>query len=148
MPYTTDSSPTDHRYTADSPLIYHRQSTDIPLTVYRYTADNSPTYRRQFTNIPPVVYRYTTDSSPTVHRHTADSSPRCHPFVHMKNFVHIFPNIVSLSERHSLQQLICNDSWCFSGERCLDHDTNMMALRKVNPHADWIVKPQTQYLHF
>lgn len=34
------------------------------------------------------------------------------------------------------------------GERCLDHDTNMMALRKVNPHADWIVKPQTQYLHF
>lgn len=28
------------------------------------------------------------------------------------------------------------------GERCLDHDTNMMALRKVNPYAEWIVKPR------
>lgn len=42
---------------------------------------------------------------------------------------------------------IVTDCSCFSGERCLDHDTNMMALRKVNPHADWIVKPQTRYLH-
>jgi len=30
------------------------------------------------------------------------------------------------------------------GERCLDHDTNMMALRKVNPYAEWIVKPRDQ----
>lgn len=28
------------------------------------------------------------------------------------------------------------------GERCLDHDTNMMALYKVNPHAEWIVQPR------
>lgn len=59
-----------------------------------------------------------------------------------------FWRILSPSEHHSLQQQICNDCSCFSGERCLDHDTNMMALRKVNPHADWIVKPHTQYLHF
>ncbi|XP_067046506.1 rho GTPase-activating protein 18-like isoform X2 [Acropora muricata] len=28
------------------------------------------------------------------------------------------------------------------GERRLDHDTNIMALRKVNPYAEWIVKPR------
>lgn len=28
------------------------------------------------------------------------------------------------------------------GERRLDHDTHMMALRKVNPYAEWIVKPR------
>ena len=30
----------------------------------------------------------------------------------------------------------------FLGERRLDHDTNIMALRKVNPYAEWIVKPR------
>lgn len=33
------------------------------------------------------------------------------------------------------------------GERCLDNDTNMMALLKVNPHAEWIVKPRDYYLN-
>ena len=34
-----------------------------------------------------------------------------------------------------------------TGERCLDNDTNMMALLKVNPHAEWIVKPRDYYLN-
>ncbi|XP_048589885.1 rho GTPase-activating protein 18-like [Nematostella vectensis] len=31
------------------------------------------------------------------------------------------------------------------GERCLDNDINMKALYKVDPHAEWIIKPRSDY---
>ena len=55
----------------------------------------------------------------------------------------------SKSERRFAAFIQCRDCcFLFAGERCLDHDTNMMALLKVNPHAEWIVKPRDHCHNF
>ncbi|XP_048589876.1 rho GTPase-activating protein 18 [Nematostella vectensis] len=57
-----------------------------------------------------------------------------------RNCVNPHDNNKFAHDRHHLYEVGGN-----IGERCLDNDTNMKALYKVNPHAEWIIKPRSDY---